>query len=97
MTEKDPSIWSSFLCIYVNDTSDLSSVLYKDYAEYYVKFLFLYCLLFTQKRLAKEAREQEMLAKSVALGKKVKESAAKVGKGRGEATFFRVICKVLHV
>ncbi|CAO2832917.1 unnamed protein product [Amaranthus hypochondriacus] len=46
-----------------------------------------------EKRLAKEAREQEMLAKSVALGKKVKESAAKVGKGRGEATFFRVICK----
>lgn len=46
-----------------------------------------------EKRLAKEAREQEIHAKNVALGKKIKESAAKAGKARGEASFFRVICK----
>ncbi|KAL2940882.1 DNA topoisomerase 6 subunit B [Bienertia sinuspersici] len=46
-----------------------------------------------EKRLAKEAREQEIQAKSAASGKKVKESAAKASKGRGEASFFRVICK----
>jgi len=48
-----------------------------------------------QKRLAKEARAQEMQAKNAALGKKVKEThAPKVGKGRGEASFYRVTCKV---
>ncbi|XP_042481245.1 DNA topoisomerase 6 subunit B [Macadamia integrifolia] len=47
-----------------------------------------------EKRLAKEARDQEILGKSVALGKKVKEpSAQKSMKGRGEASFFRVTCK----
>lgn len=46
-----------------------------------------------EKRLAKEAREQEIQAKNAALGKKIKETAAKAAKGRGEASFFRVICK----
>lgn len=46
-----------------------------------------------EKRLAKEARDQEIQAKHAALGKKVKESASKVIKGRGEASFYRVICK----
>ncbi|OMP04162.1 hypothetical protein COLO4_09893 [Corchorus olitorius] len=47
-----------------------------------------------EKRLAKEARAQELQAKNAALGKKVKESAAPKGvKGRGEASFFRVTCK----
>ncbi|XP_021863172.1 DNA topoisomerase 6 subunit B [Spinacia oleracea] len=46
-----------------------------------------------EKRLAKEAREQEIHAKNAASGKKVKETAAKAGKGRGEASFFRVTCK----
>lgn len=46
-----------------------------------------------EKRLAKEAREQEKLAKIAALGKKPKEmSTAKSQKARGE-TFFRVTCK----
>lgn len=48
-----------------------------------------------QKRLAKEARIQEMQAKNAALGKKVKESAAvKTIKGRGEASYYKVTCKV---
>lgn len=48
-----------------------------------------------QRRLAKEARAQEMQAKNAALGKKVKETPAPKGiKGRGEASFYRVICKV---
>lgn len=46
-----------------------------------------------EKRMAKEAREQESQAKSVALGKKVKETSVKAVKGRSEASFFRVICK----
>ncbi|XP_021894108.1 DNA topoisomerase 6 subunit B isoform X2 [Carica papaya] len=47
-----------------------------------------------EKRLAKEARAQEIQARNAALGKKVKETAAsKVMKGRGEALFYRVICK----
>ncbi|XP_021728921.1 DNA topoisomerase 6 subunit B-like isoform X2 [Chenopodium quinoa] len=46
-----------------------------------------------EKRLAKEARDLEIHAKNAALGKKVKETAAKASKGRGEASFFRVICK----
>lgn len=48
-----------------------------------------------QKRLAKEARTQEMQAKNIALGKKVKETQPSKGiKGRGEASFYRVTCKV---
>lgn len=48
-----------------------------------------------QKRLAKEARAQEQQAKNAALGKKVKEPSATKGvKGRGEASFYRVSCKV---
>lgn len=48
-----------------------------------------------QKRLAKEARIQELQAKNAALGKKVKESAAvKAIKGRGEASYYKVTCKV---
>lgn len=48
-----------------------------------------------QKRLAKEARNQEIQAKNAALGKKVKEPAApKAARGRGEASFYRVTCKV---
>lgn len=48
-----------------------------------------------QKRLAKEARIQEMQAKNAALGKKVKESTAvKAIKGRGEASYYKVTCKV---
>lgn len=48
-----------------------------------------------QKRLAKEARAQEIQAKNAALGKKAREqSAAKGMKGRGEASFYRVTCKV---
>ncbi|KAG5566226.1 hypothetical protein RHGRI_001986 [Rhododendron griersonianum] len=47
-----------------------------------------------EKRLAKEARNQEIQAKNAALGKKVKEPAAAKGiRGRGEASFYRVICK----
>lgn len=47
-----------------------------------------------EKRLVKEAQIQEKQAKSVALGKKVKEtSVGKGGKGRGDSTFFRVTCK----
>lgn len=48
-----------------------------------------------QKRLAKEARVQEMQAKNAALGKKVKESTAvKAIKGRGAALYYKVTCKV---
>lgn len=48
-----------------------------------------------QRRAAKEARAQELQAKNAALGKKVKEPAAsKSMKGRGEASFYRVTCKV---
>ncbi|XLT01502.1 hypothetical protein HN51_050853 [Arachis hypogaea] len=47
-----------------------------------------------EKRLAKEARAQEIQAKNAALGKKVKETPASKGiRGRGEASFYRVICK----
>ncbi|KAJ9697907.1 hypothetical protein PVL29_007152 [Vitis rotundifolia] len=47
-----------------------------------------------EKRLAKEARTQELHAKNAALGKKVKEPQASKGmKGRGEASFYRVTCK----
>lgn len=46
-----------------------------------------------ERRLAKEARDQEIQAKNAALGKKVKESASRAIKGRGEASFYRVICK----
>lgn len=48
-----------------------------------------------QKRLAKEVRAQEIQAKNAAVGKKVKEpSTAKGMKGRGEASFYKVTCKV---
>lgn len=48
-----------------------------------------------QKRLAKEARAQELQAKNALLGKKVKDTPASKGiKGRGEASFYRVTCKV---
>lgn len=51
-----------------------------------------------QKRLAKEARAQEIQAKNAALGKKAKETPASKGiKGRGEASFYRVTCKVRMV
>uniref|UniRef100_A0A5B6YH47 DNA topoisomerase 6 subunit B n=2 Tax=Davidia involucrata TaxID=16924 RepID=A0A5B6YH47_DAVIN len=47
-----------------------------------------------EKRLAKEARYQEIQAKNAALGKKVKEQPPpKAVKGRGEASFYRVTCK----
>ncbi|XP_058071172.1 DNA topoisomerase 6 subunit B isoform X2 [Magnolia sinica] len=47
-----------------------------------------------EKRLAKEARDQEIQAKNAALGKKMKETPAlKAVKGRGETSFFRVTCK----
>lgn len=49
----------------------------------------------SQKRLAREARTQEIQAKNAALGKKIKEpTPAKGNKGRGEASFYRVACKV---
>lgn len=48
-----------------------------------------------QKRIAKEARAQEIQAKNIALGKKVKDlPTSKSMKGRGEASFYRVMCKV---
>lgn len=51
-----------------------------------------------QKRLAKEARIQELQTKNAALGKKVKESAAvKAIKGRGEASYYKVTCKVRSI
>jgi hypothetical protein len=51
-----------------------------------------------QKRLAKEARAQELQAKNASLGKKVKDTPASKGiKGRGEASFYRVTCKVCIV
>uniref|UniRef100_A0A2N9HG37 DNA topoisomerase 6 subunit B n=1 Tax=Fagus sylvatica TaxID=28930 RepID=A0A2N9HG37_FAGSY len=47
-----------------------------------------------EKRLAKEARAQEIQAKNALLGKKVKETPASKGmKGRGDASFYRVTCK----
>ncbi|XP_021307975.1 DNA topoisomerase 6 subunit B isoform X2 [Sorghum bicolor] len=46
-----------------------------------------------EKRLAKEARFQEIQAKNAALGKKVKEAPSVRGKGRGEAVLFKVTCK----
>ncbi|CAL5200102.1 unnamed protein product [Lathyrus oleraceus] len=47
-----------------------------------------------EKRLAKEARAQELQAKHASLGKKVKDTPASKGiKGRGEASFYRVTCK----
>eukprot|EP00850_Spirogloea_muscicola_P004555 SM000019S05099 [mRNA] locus=s19:960297:966539:- [translate_table: standard] len=48
-----------------------------------------------EKRLAKEAKEHERLAKAVAAGRllKSKEAAGKAGRGRGETTLFRVTCK----
>lgn len=47
-----------------------------------------------EKRLAKEARLQEMQTKNASLGKKTKEpTTAKNVKGRGETSFFRVTCK----
>ncbi|XP_030458646.1 DNA topoisomerase 6 subunit B [Syzygium oleosum] len=46
-----------------------------------------------EKRLAKEARNQEIQAKNAALGKKVKEATPAKMKGRGEASFYRVTCK----
>ncbi|XWS28256.1 hypothetical protein CRYUN_Cryun25bG0050900 [Craigia yunnanensis] len=47
-----------------------------------------------EKRLAREARAQEIQAKNASLGKKFKEPAAPKGvKGRGEASFYRVTCK----
>ncbi|GMN26493.1 hypothetical protein TIFTF001_001327 [Ficus carica] len=46
------------------------------------------------KRLAKEARAQEIQAKNISLGKKGKEpQPTRVIKGRGEASFYRVTCK----
>lgn len=48
-----------------------------------------------QKRLAKEARDQEKQAKALASGKKIKESNAKTGRGRGDTSLFKVTCKVL--
>ncbi|KAI9081823.1 hypothetical protein K1719_036085 [Acacia pycnantha] len=45
-----------------------------------------------EKRLAKEARAQEIQAKNAAHGKKV-TAASKGVKGRGEASFYRVTCK----
>ncbi|KAI0502351.1 hypothetical protein KFK09_017299 [Dendrobium nobile] len=48
-----------------------------------------------EKRLAKEARLQEIQAKNASLGKKAKEPSTntKGPKGRGETSFFKVICK----
>lgn len=47
-----------------------------------------------EKRLVKEARAQEILAKNASLGKKGREPAVSKGmKGRGEASFYRVTCK----
>ncbi|XP_071909515.1 DNA topoisomerase 6 subunit B isoform X2 [Coffea arabica] len=47
-----------------------------------------------EKRLAKEARIQEIQAKNANLGKKVKEPvASKAMKGRGETSYYRVTCK----
>lgn len=47
-----------------------------------------------EKRLAKEARMQEIQAKNAALGKKVKEpTPGKATRGRGEASYYRVTCK----
>uniref|UniRef100_A0A1D1XH11 DNA topoisomerase 6 subunit B n=1 Tax=Anthurium amnicola TaxID=1678845 RepID=A0A1D1XH11_9ARAE len=47
-----------------------------------------------EKRLAKEARAQEIEAKKAALGKKFKDPIVTKGaKGRGDTSFFRVACK----
>ncbi|XP_071913410.1 DNA topoisomerase 6 subunit B-like isoform X4 [Coffea arabica] len=47
-----------------------------------------------EKRLAKEARIQEIQAKNANLGKKVKEPvASKAMRGRGETSYYRVTCK----
>ncbi|XP_042391435.1 DNA topoisomerase 6 subunit B-like isoform X2 [Zingiber officinale] len=47
-----------------------------------------------EKRLAKEARMQEVQAKNLTIKKKLKElPVTKSGKGRGESSFFKVTCK----
>ncbi|KAH9618145.1 hypothetical protein KSS87_008498 [Heliosperma pusillum] len=46
-----------------------------------------------QKRLLKEARDQQIHAKNAASGKKLKEPTTRPIKGRGEASFYRVTCK----
>ncbi|CAI9096366.1 OLC1v1032492C1 [Oldenlandia corymbosa var. corymbosa] len=47
-----------------------------------------------EKRLAKEARIQEIQAKNASMGKKSKEPlTTKAIKGRGEASYYRVTCK----
>ncbi|XP_047317906.1 DNA topoisomerase 6 subunit B [Impatiens glandulifera] len=48
-----------------------------------------------EKRIAKEVRFQEIQTKNAVLGKKPKEQPAvkAPGKGRGEASFYRVTCK----
>ncbi|KAB1227704.1 DNA topoisomerase 6 subunit B [Morella rubra] len=47
-----------------------------------------------EKRLAREARAQEIQAKNATLGKKVKEHPVSKGmRGRGEASFYKVTCK----
>jgi predicted membrane protein len=69
-------------------------------------FFFFQSYLFTmlsfvfwhQKRLAKQARAQETQAKNASLGKKVKEPPVSKGmKGRGEASFYKVTCKVCQL
>lgn len=50
-----------------------------------------------QKRLAKEARIQEIQAKNASIGKKTKEPVAtKAIKSRSEASYYRVTCKVTY-
>lgn len=47
-----------------------------------------------EKRLAKEAKEQEKQAKNLAAGKKIKDIITKKpSKSRGESSFFKVTCK----
>jgi hypothetical protein len=51
-----------------------------------------------QKRLSKQARAQEIQTKNASLGKKVKEPPVSKGmKGRAEASFYKVTCKVCQL
>lgn len=78
-------------------TESVASIIREQDKSFFGTLNLLHYMLFCamQKRLAKEARALELQAKNAALGKKVKEpSATKGARGRGEASFYRVTCKV---
>lgn len=62
---------------------------------FFLTSFFTLRLSLSQKRLAKEARDLEIQLKNPVSSKKPKEPTAKPVRGRGEASFYRVTCKVL--